>query len=602
MTMPIRFENGENALIFLIHGLNRDEDDMAELRLLVQNCYPNADVHVPTFSHSSLFSRTPAAQHVKNIIDKISKAYDSARHERIMLIGHSMGAVLARRVVVESSGLPTRWSDNAEAGEASLKVEPELADCRRMVWADKLEVLIMMASVGRGWTVENAKDGWQRFQWNLGSIIGHLMPGSAKPTIFAFRKGSPFIVQTRLRWLDYCKENPDNRVRLVQFLGTKDELVPPNDAIDFATADDKAGNFLQIEVPDTDHGSIIQLDPKLRGNQEEVTSCRTRSDLVSAVLKGEVDKYQDNLVKRDYLMDELPSKPDYSVKNLVFVVHGIRDRGYWTKKIAGRIKHKALDQGVDFASRTPSYGYFPILPFLLPWYRRQKVEWLMDHYVEAAAAYPDADFHYVGHSNGTYLAARALLKYPHSSFKHIMFAGSVVRPDYPWKPLISSGRVSKVLNAVATFDWVVALFPHGLRHLKWLFDLGGAGHVGFDEKSLPDHLFQLDTEGAIGSERFFVKGSHSAAREEEMWDEIVDFIVEGKAPNASVSNGSLSNKQPWYSRYLGYGSPLIVAGIAYCVVAIGIELTTSMFVGFGIASLLALFLYFMFLRFIVLRY
>lgn len=600
MTLPIRSENGENALIFLIHGLNRDEDDMEELKSLVADCYPGADIHVPTFSHSSLFSRTPAAKHVKNIIDRISKAYDSNRHERIMLIGHSMGAVLARRVVVESSGLPTRWNDNAEAGEAALKVEPELADCTRTDWADKLEVLVMMASVGRGWTVENGKDGRQRFVWNLGSIIGHLMPGSKKPTIFDFRKGSPFIVQTRLRWLEYCKHFPEKRVHLVQFLGTKDELVPPNDAIDFATAI-REEDFVQIEVPDTDHGSIIQVDPKKRSKPVDVVACRTRSELVAAVLKGDVDSYQDNIVRRDYLMDELPPAPDESVKNLVFVVHGIRDRGYWTKKIAGRIKQQALKNNEVFASRTPTYGYFPILPFLLPWYRRQKVEWLMDHYVEAAAAYPDADFHYVGHSNGTYLAARALLKYPLSSFKHIMFAGSVVRPDYPWKSLVRAGRVSKVLNAVATFDWVVALFPHGLRHMKWLFDLGGAGHVGFDEKSLPNNLFQLDTEGAIGTERFFVKGDHSAAREEEMWDEIADFIAEGKVPKASVSNGSLVNKQPWGSRYLGYGSPFIVTVLACVILLIGIALTTSMLVSFSIASLFALFLYFMLLRFISLR-
>lgn len=447
-----------------------------------------------------------------------------------------------------------------------------------------------MASVSRGWSIDNAKTGLQKFYWSIGAIFGHLAPSQIKPTLFDFRKGSPFIVQTRLRWLEYCKQNKSgNRVKLIQFLGTVDEVVPPNDTIDFST-EFTGTSFMQIEVPNTDHSSIIKLTESSDVSDQENQERIRRRNIIEAVLKGRDKDYKRYEVRRDQLVDELPPEPNLDIKNLVFVVHGIRDQGYWTKKVAGRIKNRAISVNLEFASRTPSYGYFPILPFLLPWYRRQKVEWLMDSYVEAAATYPNADIHYMGHSNGTYLCARALLDYPTVSFKHIMFAGSVVRPDFPWQRLVRVGKVSKIFNALATADLVVAVFPHGLRHLQEFFDLGGAGHVGFEEKGIPNSLFQLDT----GTKQAFVKGGHSAAREETLWDEIADFIVAGQQPNSAIPNHSFVDEQPWISRILGKCAPALVYILASGILGIGAFLIAT--------NLLIAVMYFYILRFMALRF
>ncbi len=51
--------------------------------------------------------------------------------------------------------------------------------------------------------------------------------------------------------------------------------------------------------------------------------------------------------------------------------------------------------------------------------------------------------------------------------------------SYDWAALLSADRVRKVLNMVATRDWVVALFPMGLEPFRRFFDLGGAGFAGF---------------------------------------------------------------------------------------------------------------------------
>jgi pimeloyl-ACP methyl ester carboxylesterase len=231
------------------------------------------------------------------------------------------------------------------------------------------------------------------------------------------------------------------------------------------------------------------------------------------------------------MFDTVPPKPSEDTKNVVFVIHGIRDRGYWTKKLARKIKEHGGDPGT-FQSITASYGYFPMLPFVLPWRRREKVQWLMDQYAETRAIYPNAEFHYVGHSNGTYLVAAALEKYRAARFKRIVFAGSVVRTNFDWSRLIREGRVEKVLNFVATSDWVVALFPKAFSlRLYRAFDLGSAGHDGFvahEERAIGQAQL-LERAGVY--DLVYVKGRHGAAIEEHEWDEIAEFVVNGTPPN-----------------------------------------------------------------------
>jgi alpha-beta hydrolase superfamily lysophospholipase len=568
-----------DTLVLIIHGLRGSQHSVADLKKLALESYPNATVCAPTFAYSSLTSMQRATDIVHDIIHWIDNEFVLQDFEKVIFIGHSMGAVLARRVLIEASGLSTAWPDANSPNPAALQVEPSLQGITKRDWANKVDLLVFMASISRGWSIEHAQSGWQTFQWNLGGMFGHMLPPKWKPTLFDFRKGSPFIVQTRLRWLEYCKANKQKRPHVFQFLGTTDEVAPPNDTIDFAT-ECNGEKFTQIEVPASEHKSILNLYGDNADDQNSPQA--NRREIIKAVLLGNKEIYQKHRVKRAFVLDELPPDPDPLVNNVIFVVHGIRDKGYWTKKVAARVKQEAEIQGTTFVSRTPGYGYFPIWRFLLPWYRRQKTEWLMDHYVEAAATYQEADFHYMGHSNGTYLCARALMDYPMASFKHVMFAGSVVHPDFAWKDYVQAGRVSKILNLVASKDLVVAIFPNGLRFARKLFDLGGAGHLGFSEKSLPNNLFQMDHERPMdGLARDYVKGGHTAPRAEGLWDEIATFIVNGTPPPSNADHPLFKTSQSLAIQKIGLYSPIIVAAIALFVVALGLFVTHNFAISTG---------------------
>jgi hypothetical protein len=238
------------------------------------------------------------------------------------------------------------------------------------------------------------------------------------------------------------------------------------------------------------------------------------------------------------------------VTDVLFVVHGIRDEGYWAEKIANRVLMLARGQPKRvFAVETASYGYFPMLSFLRPGARQEKVEWLMDQYTTARARYPKAGFSFVGHSHGTYLLAKALKDYPAVRFNNVVLAGSVVRRDFEWSKYMPD-RVRVAFNFVTTSDWVVAFFPNALQQMQ-VQDLGSAGHDGFVDGLRARWL------PAPGK---YVVGGHSAALDEAWWNTIATLVVDGEF---ELPPGmQLADDHFWLVKYPAMAAPLLWVGIA----------------------------------------
>ena len=218
----------------------------------------------------------------------------------------------------------------------------------------------------------------------------------------------------------------------------------------------------------------------------------------------------------------------------------------------------------------------------------------MDRYTEVVARYPNATVSYIGHSNGTYLLAKALELYPSCRFDKVVFAGSVVSRTYPWsqyttaKPPNDRPRVNYVLNIVATADWVVAFFPKLFQFLGGR-DLGSAGHDGFALAEHTPNVLQLT----------YVKGGHGAAVEEDAWQTIANFIVNDPS-DAKPALPQPRKWRNWIVLLLGLFPPLIWLALVALLVAIWLGLYhaiaalvpdptwTSFFVGLSLALYLLL--------------
>lgn len=489
---------------------------------VIREDMPYADVLAPELETARLLSTKPAAAIAGDVIDKIDRQWrDHGGYQEIILVGHSTGGALARKVMLGAWGQASRVPFEATGDFNRFKQTRE--------WAATIKRLVLIAGISSGW-MSSGRERWMEWLWlNFFGLLGHLMP--IKPSVFDFRRGAPFIANTRLQMVDHLREQsagrrPRNMIT-IQMLGSSDGIVAPNESLDFNSDNALDHQLFILEVPFSDHVRILDvaIDPNKPANEK-------RRNMLRAALYGAVNGQGNGVVAapsllsvaRDWhqLDDHMPRGADSTIENVVFVIHGIRDDGHWTKKIGARVKD-AAEKPHTWRSVTPSYGYFAMLPFVLPWIRRQKVEWLMHEYCEAAAQYPNANFHYVGHSNGTYLGAAAMRDYSGCHFKHVVFAGSVVHPAYDWVARAGDSGVRAVINYVATRDWVVAMAPNALRHLHRLFDLGGAGHLGFGPQA-PAFVKNLN----------YVKGGHGAAIAEERWDEIAEFVVKGTAPQTRV--------------------------------------------------------------------
>ena len=569
---------GAKVLALLLHAYMLTPKSLEPVAAAVREAYPDSDIYAPSLPVSMLSCADPEriAADLVTKIDQLDRSRrqqpDSASYQTIILVGHSLGAVMARKV----------WA-LAHSTTRSGEVDPTLA----RPWAAKIKRIVLLAATNRGWMVSSAFDPFTRLMWTLGSGWGNVCRFILRrePLIFGFRRGAPFLTTTRLQCLAVSaalRARGAEQPITVQLIGTADDYVAPTDNIDLATGQ----AFYYLEVTDTTHREIVRL--------EESASGTSAAAGFRIALTADVEILKKQSVAQEDVFDLFDESVDnYDISNLpvenrkvqhvVFVIHGIRDRGFWTRRIARRIKERARARGEYCRSVTSTYGYFPMGPFLLPWVRRAKVEWLLDQYVAAKALYPAAEFAYVGHSNGTYLFTKALDLCPAVRFRRAVFAGSVVQHRYDWRRFLPDApvgpspgqakhwQVERIINYVATADWVVAIFPYGLERLR-LQDLGGAGHRGFAAGT--NLLGKIRPSGTATAEQAadepianigYVVGNHSAALVAQNWDDMSEFILSGATPRATTTVAEQQSTVVWLARI----APLIWFLLTCLVVGIG---------------------------------
>jgi pimeloyl-ACP methyl ester carboxylesterase len=589
--------NDGRRLVVVFHGWLGNARKMNDIVEATRDAYsqqPGLDLYVPPLDYAKRLGRKPAAEIVSELLRKMDAICANDRYEHIVLIGFSMGAVIARRLYLAATDVHN-----------TVPNEPKLSNAGRRPWVNKVERIITLGGLNRGWLASGRLGWYYSLVTNFIGFTGHLWPSEIKPTIFEMRRGAPFIVQTRLQWLALRRsgDKPKPEPLVIQLLGTQDNLVAPDDAVDFAVDRRPDDPYFSIELRQTRHDDAFVFSPRRFSDPDGKLGDARRKVFVS-VLTADQNWLEKNEILAENLADSLPEPPNKDVKHVVFIVHGIRDDGYWTRKIAQKIREKASPPGSEIESKTASkwrcvtssYGYFAMLPFVLPWIRRQKVEWLMDEYVRAKASFPEAKFSYVGHSNGTYLVASALKDYPAACFRNVLFAGSVVRPDYDWEALLNAGRVSKVLNMVATKDWVVALFSMGLEPLPRI-ELGGAGFAGFKQAERLPKVRNLN-------EVRYVKGWHSAGVAETQWPHIANFIVNGDLP-PSIDPDYAPEQDPFWQKASEI-STFLLGGLILLVIVILVAILYPVFaagttVPEAVYRVILALLYLFTLRFVVTR-
>lgn len=485
--------------------LKRRRPPLSDIADAVAEAIPRSDV----LSHPlprNPFARADAFDVAMGVVKAIDEQERKRPHGTIVLIGHSMGALVARKVTLLANG--------------ALPEAPFEKPCEARGWASRIDRLILLAGTNRGWTISSTMGrGRALASRALLALASALRLGTY---LRAGRQGSPFVTELRIQWLALARSRPGPPLT-VQLLGTVDDVVSPDDNVDLQTGAD----FVYLDVPETGHLNVRDFSGPAGAERKRI------------FLKALVEDPQ-ALKAAGAPVVIRTQQPDPSVRNVVFVLHGIRDRGFWTARLARTVKRIGDAHGESFTTITSTYGYFPMGAFLLHFRRQKNVRWFMDQYTEALALYPNASFSVVGHSNGTYLLAAALAQYKAVPFRRVAFAGSVVRSDYDWAGLLASGRVAEIRNFVADADAVVAVFPRLFERLR-LSDIGGAGFDGF--------VLAREARLQGFSEYAFVPGGHGIVVQERYWDDVAEFIVRGDAAPAIQTVKTVRRWVLWCARF-----------------------------------------------------
>lgn len=444
------------------------------------------DHHVSWWSLASPHSLARAladAVHERWIID--------GPYDHVTLVGHSMGGLLVRQALLLGRG-------DYEKSEAPFP---------RQDWAAKVGRVVMLAGLNRGLDPKK-----------LYIRVGDALAQLTRPLRFGrmtlaqhLMRGATYITDLRIRWMRSMSDGSAPTV--VQVVGNDDGLVTREDSIDL----DQFPNAFHLTVSDAPHRLIHRLDV---APDPDARAAILRAALAESAF-GSADS-------RDGLN---------TAEHVFFVLHGIRaaNRG-WVNDVESLVNESGLRRAEVV---TPSYGYLSALEFALPFLHRRPILRFQNLYADQLARNPNAEFYFLGHSNGTYILGQSLRELGGMCFKHIALAGSVLPRDYPWHRLHQGRQFAALRNDQASGDVPVGFLCSGLRGLGRR-DIGTGGFEGFN-----------DDDSAI-RQLAFHEGGHGSALDRENLGSMVAFLVHGletplPAPDTRTTGrlGLLSRVAPW---------------------------------------------------------
>jgi len=456
-----------NGLIVYVPGLNESVDACRPLLDQLRTAPELSGYAELVFRrHISTLSRAALAERAHELAVAINAYWLSVgRPQRVTLMGHSIGGLLVRYAYLDAAG-----------GFGATPDE----------WTAVVERIVLFAAPNRGYSPQRLP-WYQRWLLSTALALPALTRGFAGTDAVV---GAPFITNLRIEWIRqfHAMANPP---LVVQVLGTEDSAVSRADSQDVEAMPNSAA----VEIPYADHDSIIEPtapDEDASGEQFQ---------LIASAVYG------------------TPSPPPEAtpvagaqagITDVVFVLHGIRADAYgWVQSLNGILAGRP-----GFIIDHPSYGYLPAFNFALPFGHDRQLRLFGDWYTQMLSAYPAAAFHFVGHSNGTYILGRSLTQVPTMRFDRVYLAGSVLARTYDWAN--HPKQVSTLVNSCGGSDIPVGILCSALRGLGRR-DLGVAGFSGFDDPPPGDQFVTL-------------RGGHGAGLANDRLPAVAEYVATGATP------------------------------------------------------------------------
>ena len=148
-------------------------------------------------------------------------------YDDIICIGHSFGGLIVRHAYLLAAG----------AYEGMPKSD--------IPWTDKVSRFVLIAATNRGFEPEGF---WASTAVAILSMMG------AMPILKDALKGAAFVTNLRISWIRHFSNPKNQKVIMIQLLGTKDTVVKREDSIDLQ----QFPNGVQFDVPEAGHDDLYR--------------------------------------------------------------------------------------------------------------------------------------------------------------------------------------------------------------------------------------------------------------------------------------------------------------------------------------------------------
>jgi pimeloyl-ACP methyl ester carboxylesterase len=467
------------------------------------------------------FSRGRLADRAEDLATAISNIWETqGKPSTVILMGHSIGGLLVRHAYLVAAG--------------GFK-DPE------QEWAAHVSRIVLFAAPNLGLDI---KRYGVPLRWIISFGLSLTHGWSAADII----RGAPFLANLRIQWIRSMPTMPDPP-RVVQVRGTADTTVFEEDSVDL----EAMPNSTTVEIFGADHKSIIAPSRPDEDRPNEQFELLTR-----AITGG-------------FSASELAAKPPPDIASVVFLLHGIRAGIFgWVDRLGEIVRTRAPTVIVE----QPSYGYLSAWKFMLPWGHDRQLRKFADWYTEMLSTYGSVDFHFVGHSNGTYILGRSLERVPAMRFKKVYLAGSVLPTDFPWTRYKTRDQVEELVNACGNKDFPVGVLCKALRGVG-RGHLGTGGYNGFEDTSLVRKQFVT------------IDGSHAAGLVDDRLPAVADYVLTGSTPagdlwTRAAPSGGFDN----LSKFSGWLARLLAASVVGGIVLLGLWHLWVAAIGLGVIALI----------------
>lgn len=463
------------GLVVVVSGLRDPNGLIRRMATVAREALAGADLLIIRIDGALTSNACPAD--VAGQVESLIAAQDSrmadahgAPYPKIVLVGHSTGALLARKAVLFAS-------DGFGADRPGLHGAVAQGDAG---WRKRLDRMVLLAGLNGGWV--RGCNIWIAAGASLLDItgVGRFVRG--------LERGTPFVETLRCEWMQLLRApRGAGAPFVVQLAGSDDWAIVAGNEKDLSAAigAERNRSFAMQTVDGASHLSI--LDMTFSADEALKLQARRAARFAAALTLDPEALLSDGATR---LVEEPETElaARAAIRSVLLVLDGAREETAWldAPRVLARTLFPALDDATVARERPPHVSKLSFLFDL--WGRREALaRWTADKHTRLRAEHPNATLSVLGHGSGAWAVGRLLHDVPVARLGNIVLAGSVLPQSHDWAGVVKAGRVLRLCNIRARSDLWTAVFT---AFFQWLsVQVPGAGRLG---------MFRLGQSGFAG--------------------------------------------------------------------------------------------------------